>query len=102
MVTKLQFPYAEILLSVFLNGFVLNLNGPRKARFCKNPKSVAQFPDIAKQKVDKEISVGRVAGPFDYLPLTNLQVSPIGIVPKKNTRRIQVDTSLILPRGPIY
>ena len=55
---------------------------PGKHGRVKNLKSVTQCPDIAKQKKnEKEISAGRVAGPFDYLPLINLLVSQVGIVP---------------------
>jgi hypothetical protein len=41
------------------------------------------FFSLTEQKIEKEIKAGRVAGPFNYLPLINLKVSPIGIVPKK-------------------
>ena len=37
-----------------------------------------------KSKLEKEISAARMAGPFDSVPLPNLQISPIGLVPKKN------------------
>jgi hypothetical protein len=35
------------------------------------------------KKLAKEISQGRIAGPFHELPFVNMHMSPIGVVPKK-------------------
>ena len=42
------------------------------------------MPELAKQKMSKELAVGRIAGPFSVPPFPTLRVSPIGLVPKKN------------------
>jgi len=73
---------AEIILNGFSYGFNLHYTGPRQPRDSKNLKSALEFSDIVKLKIDKEILAGRVAGPFHNRPLTNLQCSPIGVVPK--------------------
>lgn len=39
---------------------------------------------MLKKKIDKEIALGRIAGPFNYEPLGNLRLSPIGVVAKKD------------------
>jgi hypothetical protein len=83
----------------FKHGFRLNYEGPREPRLCKNLKSVTQYPDIAQQKIEKEIKAGRVAGPFNYLPLINLKVSPIGIVPKKTIGDFRLIHHLSYPEG---
>ena len=75
---------AEIILNGFSYGFNLHYTGPRQPRDSKNLKSALEFSDIVKLKIDKEILAGRVAGPFHNRPLTNLQCSPIGVVPKKS------------------
>lgn len=36
------------------------------------------------QKLDKEVSLGRMAGPFDEIPFPTFRVSPVGLVPKKD------------------
>lgn len=74
---------AEFLLDGFTNGFSLNYTGPRQPRVSKNLNSALQNIQIVQQKIDKELAAGRVAGPFKDPPLVNLQVSPIGLVPKK-------------------
>jgi hypothetical protein len=35
------------------------------------------------EKLAKEISEGRIAGPFHELPFVNMHISPIGVVPIK-------------------
>ena len=39
---------------------------------------------MAREKLWKEIQMGRIAGPFVSPPLANLRVSPIGVVPKSS------------------
>ena len=39
---------------------------------------------MAEEKIQKEVSLGRVAGPFSQPPFPTLQVSSLGLVPKKD------------------
>ena len=45
----------------------------------------------------KEIKAGRVAGPFDISPFPNLQISPLGLVPKKKVGEYRVIHHLSYP-----
>lgn len=74
---------AGLILEGFNNGFRLSYSGPRCPQDSKNLKSATQNVTIVQQKLEKELKVGRVAGPFTERPLQNLKVSPIGVVPKK-------------------
>jgi len=58
-------------------------SGPRLALETKNLKSVLINPTAALQKVENEINMGRIAGPFQRRPISNLRCSPIGVVPNK-------------------
>lgn len=78
-----SYPDANILLSGFQDGFRLCYNGPRHSRIARNLKSITKYPGVALQKIDKELKLGRIAGPFVKEPFDNFQSSPIGLVPKK-------------------
>ena len=89
-VNKLEIALADhpnrVFVSNVLQTFRLGANigffGRRSPRFSRNlPTALAQ-PDIVKVNLDKEVSLGRVAGLFSTPPFPNFQVSPIGLVPK--------------------
>ena len=83
----------------FTYGFRLGYNGPRiGGGGSKNLKSVLQFPEKTKEKIDSEIELGRIAGPFANKPIENLKVSPIGIIPKTEGRW-RLITHLSYPEG---
>ena len=67
-----------------LNGFSLKYCGPRTHRESPNLISALENGNELKNKIEKEVSLGRVMGPFEHLPISNLQVSPVGIVPKSD------------------
>jgi hypothetical protein len=69
---------AATLYEGFLYGFKIHYSGPRTAVDSKNLKSVFQHPSLVLEKVQSEIELGRIAGPFH-----NRSISPIGLVPKK-------------------
>lgn len=90
---------AQLLSDGFKEGFKINYTGPRQSRLSKNLKSIDQLPHIAQQKIQKEIDAGRVAGPFTVKPFKNMQISPIGIVPKKNPGEYRLIHHLSYPCG---
>jgi predicted Mrr-cat superfamily restriction endonuclease len=48
-------------------------------------KSVLENPHIALEKVENEIQLGRIAGPFQYSPISNLRYIYIWRVKFLNT-----------------
>ena len=74
---------ASALLQGFRYGFHLEYSGNRQGRLARNHKSARDKPAIVWQKLLKEISLGRIAGPFKHPPFEQLIVSPTGLVPKK-------------------
>jgi len=89
------------LIEGFIFGFRIPYAGERKFRSSKNLKSAIENLDILEQKIAVEIKAGRVGGPFslDNLPFTNLQISPLGLVPKQKLGEFRVIHHLSHPEG---
>ena len=56
-------------------------------------------PSIGTGNLSREVALGRVAGPFPSPPLPNIQVSPIGLVPKKHTAKFRTIFHLSFPKS---
>ena len=86
----------------FSNGFSLNYDGPLKEahvkRFAPNLKlSIGSQLELW-EKVMKEVSLGRFAGPFDSPPFSHFVQSPIGLVPKDKGLKTRLIFHLSYPR----
>ena len=51
------------------------------------------------KKLEKEIALGRIIGPYKSRPLSNLQCSPIGLIPKQQPGEWRLITHLSFPSG---
>ena len=58
---------------------------PQKFRVSNTLICASQHPEVISANLSKEMSLGRVAGPFLSPPLPNFQCHPIGVVPKKHS-----------------
>ena len=65
----------------------------------KNLKSAYQLPHIVDQKLNKEMSLGRIAGPFPQPPMSQMVFSPLGLQPKKLEGQYRVIHHLSFPKG---
>ncbi len=74
---------SQILLHGFSYGFRLGYVGPRVGSLARNLASFFDNSSMVRQKVDREVELGRVAGQFSVSPLPALRCSPIGLVPKQ-------------------
>jgi len=74
---------ADYLKNGFRYGFSLGYSGPRVPKECKNLKSIFEFESVAREKIMAEVNAGRMAGPYTFKPISNLRISPIGLVPKR-------------------
>ena len=54
---------------------------------------------ILKQKIQQEVTSGRIAGPFKSPPFQNLRISPLGLVPKKAPGEFRIIQHLSSPEG---
>ena len=90
---------SNILREGFSKGFSLCYHGPRSPRDSDCLASAKEHPQIARDKIIREISLGRVAGPFSIPPFPNLQCSPIGLVPKRQPNSFRLIHHLSFPEG---
>ena len=70
----------------FSSGFRLfsTLITPPVSSYTNHP-SVSNNPVQVSDKLSKELSLDRIAGPFSKPPFPNFVTSPLGLVPKKNS-----------------
>ena len=68
-------------------------------RHSSNHQSALQAATIVEQKLRHEISLGRVAGPFQEIPFPNFQSSPLGLVPKHDPGKSRLIHDLSFPKG---
>jgi len=80
-------------------GTHVGYEGPQKPRVSRNLLSATQHPDVVFSNLTKEISLGRVAGPFTSSPLPNLQCHPVGVIPKKHSNEWRTIYHLSYPEG---
>ena len=74
---------AKLILDGFKYGIKLNFTGVRLPQEYGNLLSVKQNSSAAINKLQNEIDLGQMAGPFDNRPISNLRCVLIGLVPKK-------------------
>ncbi|KAK3094320.1 hypothetical protein FSP39_000299 [Pinctada imbricata] len=89
----------QYLLNGFQFGFRIPYEGLRKFRSHKNLKSANENKLIIADTIQSEISKKRVEGPFYKPPFPNLQCSPLGLVPKKESGKFRMIHHLSFPEG---
>ncbi|XP_069109002.1 uncharacterized protein, partial [Argopecten irradians] len=87
------------LIQGFTNGFHLHFQGERRPQTSPNLQSALTNPTIVQNRIDKEVELGRVKGPFPTIPLKNLKLSPLGLVPKKTLDEFRLIHHLSYPRN---
>ncbi|XP_073502613.1 uncharacterized protein [Phyllobates terribilis] len=90
---------AKVLQEGFCEGFRIPFQFSAVSLFSSNLKSIEDKKDIVKEKLMKEVELGRMAGPFSVLPIENLRVSPLGLVPKKEPGKYRLIHHLSFSQG---
>ncbi|XP_053143317.1 uncharacterized protein LOC128341176 isoform X1 [Hemicordylus capensis] len=80
-------------------GFRIPYIGSRVHSMSPNLKSVEGMEVVVLRKINKEVALGRVLGPFRDLPLPDLRISPLGVVPKKAPGEYHLIHHLSFPHG---
>ena len=82
-----------------LHQFNLIYAGPDLNVHMANLTSASIKPEVTQKLLDKEISAGRIAGPFPKPPFDTMRINPIGLVPKKNPNEFRLIMDLSQPHG---
>ncbi|KAM9324440.1 uncharacterized protein PAF06_000477 [Gastrophryne carolinensis] len=90
---------ARLLRDGFEFGFIIPCAVPPEGHSLKNLKSAREQPEVIRGKLEKEVALGRMAGPFSVPPLERLVVSPLGVVPKKERGKFRLIHHLSFPKG---
>ena len=80
-------------------GFALEYCRQYKFRAPENLPTAKLDLQIIRDKLQKEVTVGRILGPFPDPPFSNLMYSPVGLVPKKDTDKMCMIIHLSFPYG---
>ena len=93
-----DYPNKHFLISGFTNGFSLMYDGPPLQYEIPNNKSAKENETLVLEKINKEIHLGRIAGPFIAPPLPDFRVSPLGLIPKKEPGSFRLIHDLSQPQ----
>ncbi|XP_033730175.1 uncharacterized protein LOC117319492 [Pecten maximus] len=99
MIEGYDYEKKQYLVQGFKEGFRIHYDGGEFKPTCQNLKSAKEFPHIIKDKLQKELKAGRIAGPFITPPYNDYHTSPIGVVPKKEPGKFRMIHHLSHPKG---
>ena len=91
------YPQDDVALELgwgFPTGFRITYVGPRLRTISQNVLSA----DGVQKKLSKEVEMGRISGPYKHIPISNMGISPIGVVPKSTDGWILI-THLSYPQA---
>ena len=95
------YPQEDVALELgwgFQTGFRIPYVGPRLRTISPNLLSAVHHADEVQKKLRKEIEMGRISGPYKHIPISNMGISPIGVVPK-STEGWRLITHLSYPQA---
>lgn len=90
---------AQLLEAGFAFGFKIPCSLTAAPPMVTNLRSALLHPTVVSEKIEKEVSLGRMSGPFTSVPLQGLVVSPLGVLPKKEPNKFRLIHHLSFPKG---
>ena len=80
----------EYILDCFRYGFDLGYVGPACATYGQNRSTILNNLDIASSKMNRDILLNRIAGPFNSPPFDHFKISPLALRPKKEPNKYRL------------
>jgi len=69
----------KYIVDGFREGFSLGFEGPRTPLTSNNSHTITDKTHLAQTKIDNEVRLGRIEGPFDQPPWPNMKFSPLAL-----------------------
>ena len=96
-----HYPGKNYIVNGFKFGFDLGFKGIDKEIRCKNNATVRANPVITREKINSEIKLGRIAGPFPAAPFKNFRCSPLALRPKATPGKYRLLHNLSHPYNEV-
>lgn len=87
----------QFIISGLTEGFSLQFQGPQTSLASKNSESITEFHHIVEQKLEKELKLGRISGPYVSPPFPNFKVSLLSLIPKQTPGKYRLIHNLSYP-----
>ena len=87
----------KFLVDGFRYGFKIRHEGSLTEEEPANDQSITDYPQAAKEKIEGEVSKGRMMGPFDTPPFEKFHVSPIKLRKKTEPGKFRLIHNLSWP-----
>ncbi len=88
---------ADYVISGIKYGFHIGYQGSLVCDNCQNSPLIDQYLEEAQKLIQKEVDLGRVAGPYYKLPFEHLHLSPLTIRPKPTPGEYRLIHNLTAP-----
>ena len=76
-------PFNSYYLDQLLSIYPKVQDARKRLEFMISMISAFQYTSHVQEKIDKQVQLGRILGPFSDPPMFNLRCNPTGLVPKK-------------------
>ena len=90
----------DFVVNGFISGFSLGFEGlPNQLKNIRNLNSTLINPFACENIIEKEVSLERFLGPFHTIPFEHFNLSPIGLVPKRDPGCYRLIIDLSQPKN---
>ena len=90
-------PDAQYLSDGFSKGFLLHFDGEESSFTAHNSFSAKANPQVVRNKINQELALNRIAGPFEHPPFPHFKSSPLALREKQQPGKFRLLHNLSYP-----
>lgn len=93
--------FVDYVCSGIRDGFRIGYDcqGSRCKRATKSMRSIEEPADVVEEYLQKELTAGRILGPYSMSQYPNVHISPFGVIPKSEPGKWRLIVDLSAPAG---